>query len=633
MCGICGKIVFDNTSVDKGEILSMMSAMKHRGPDDDGTFVRGNIGLGHVRLSIIDLSDAGHQPMISKDGRYVIVYNGEIYNYIELRKQLAGKYQFHTDTDTEVLLNAYREWGDDCLKRLNGMFAFVVYDTRERSLFGVRDRFGIKPFYYYCDEKQFIFASEIPPILRLLDRSKIEPDDRTVFDYLVFNRTDQTERTFFNSVKKLQHGSKFTYKSGKLRFSRWYDLENNLDRPFESAQEYKETLSSAVGLRLRSDVPVGVCLSGGLDSSSIVSLILKDHNKNDINTFSAVYGAGKRGDESEFISEYDNQLNNMHFTHPTHDTLFADIPKLVNAHAEPVPDTSIYAQYKVMELAKQHVVVTLDGQGADEQLAGYHYFFGFYFKQLLQELSIQKLCSEMYFYLRNHRSLFGLKTFLYFLLPNSLKAQAKVSEIGYLNEDFQNNYKSGSAVTDVLYTSPNLQQALLNHFELKLEHLLKWEDRNSMNFSLESRVPFLDHRLVERTLATSSNELIQRGTTKHILRESMQGILPERIRNRSDKVGFSSPEAEWFRTPKFKDFFRDILNSNSFASRGYINKERAITLFESHLSGRIDVSREIWKWINLELWFRDFIDTKDEPTIIPFHPHSESSPQDVSVVS
>jgi len=393
MCGICGIINIDKQPVYETQLKTMMQKMKHRGPDDDGTFTCHNIGLGFVRLSILDLSAAGHQPMYSHDNRYVIVYNGEVYNYIELRKVLRHKYNFKTGTDTEVVLAAYQEWGEDCLHRFNGMFAFVIYDTQAKKVFGARDRFGIKPFYYYHDHNTFIFASEIPVILSASNK-KLGANDQVIFDYLAFNRTDQTQDTFFKNIYKLQHGHAFEIQNSEFRIKKWYDLKQHIGNSFNNPSEYKDIFSDAVKLRLRSDVPVGVCLSGGLDSSSIVSVLLNDFDKKDLNTFSAVYGKNETGDESVFISKYTDQLRNMYFTTPTADTLFVDKEKFIRAHAEPLPSTSPYAQYKVMEMAKKHVVVTLDGQGADEQLAGYHYFFGYYFKDLLCKIQMLKFLSE-----------------------------------------------------------------------------------------------------------------------------------------------------------------------------------------------------------------------------------------------
>lgn len=584
----------------------MMAVMKHCGPDDDEIFTDCNVGLGFVRLSILDLSSAGHQPMYSHDNRYVIVFNGEVYNYIELKKELKHKYQFITGTDTEVVLAAYQEWGENCLHRFNGMFAFVIYDIKRKEIFGARDRFGIKPFYYYQDQNRFIFASEIPPVLSALD-NKPAANEQVVFDYLAFNRTDQTQDTFYKNIYKLQHGHSFRIKNSEFRIKKWYDLKQHVGKPFYNPSEYKDLFSDAIKLRLRSDVPVGVCLSGGLDSSSIVSVLLNDFDKKDLNTFSAVYGKNEIGDESEFIAEYSDLLKNMYYTTPSAETLFADKEDFVRTHAEPIPSTSPYAQYKVMELAKNHVVVTLDGQGADEQLAGYHYFFGFYFKDLLCKLQMLKFLSETLYYLINHRSLYGLKTLAYFLLPKNLKATLRSSEHGYMNKDFANQYTSSNRIVANIYSSQSLNEALLDHFEYKLEHLLKWEDRNSMRFSLESRVPFLDHRLVERTLSTPANQIIHKGMTKHILREAMKGILPDSIRLRKDKMGFGTPQDKWFRTRQFSEYILDIINSNQFKAMGYIDQDKAMKLYQKHLNKEANIAKEIWKWINMDLWYREFV--------------------------
>jgi asparagine synthase (glutamine-hydrolysing) len=621
MCGICGIIRFDNKPVQEAPIRNMMRIMKHRGPDDEGVFLENNLGLGFVRLSIIDLTSAGHQPMLSNNERYVMVFNGEIFNYIELRKELEKKgIVFHTQTDSEVLLNAYIIWGEECMHRFNGMWAFVIYDRLEKKIFGARDRYGIKPFYYLNTSEYFAFASEIPPLLSLFNQ-KPKPDYQSIFDFLVFNRTDQTERTFFDEIKKLQHAHSVSFSAQSSIFNlqssikKWYDLRERVAsiKGFSDPKEYLELFSSAIGLRLRSDVPLGVCLSGGLDSSSIVSVLLKDYNKRDLNTFSAVYGKGQAADETQYINEYKPFLSNMFLITPSVETLQTDLACLIKAHAEPFPTTSPYAQFKVMELAKGKVVVTLDGQGADEELAGYHYFFGFFFKDLLKQGRLGKLSTEMIQYIFKHHSLYGLKNFLFFLLPVKIKTGLRVKEKGYLNLEFVEKYKNYNSIAGNLYNSGSLNDALIDHFEYKLEHLLKWEDRNSMWFSIEARVPFLDYRLVEKTLATSGDMIIRNGITKHPLRQSMLGILPEKIRIRKDKIGFETPQDEWFRKPEWNKLISDILNSKSFARRGIINPELAKALHNDHIKGRRDSSKEMWKWVHLELWFREYI---DQPILI-----------------
>jgi len=616
MCGICGIINLNNNPVKEGHIRNMMQVQKHRGPDDDGLFIKDNLGLGFVRLSILDLSAAGHQPMFSDDGVYVVVYNGEIFNYIELREELKQKgYFFKTDTDTEVLINSYKEWGEECQHKFNGMWAFAIYDIENNNIFISRDRYGIKPFYYYQDKNIFAFASEIPSLLKVIPQ-KAQANEQAIFDYLVFNRTDQNEETFFKNIFKLQHGHSLSIsainKTVKIDPPRqWYNLKEVVNKKRKTginADQFKQLFYDAIQLRLRSDVPVGVCLSGGLDSSAIVSTLLNEFDKKDLNTFSAVYEKGQFGDETAFIKLYEDALKNMFYTTPTSGSLLDDLKKYIKTHAEPIPATGPYAQYKVMELAQKHVVVTLDGQGADEMLGGYHYFFGFYFKDLLKQGRIIKLSQEIYHYLVVHISLFGIKTFVYFLLPKAIRTKVRVHEKNYINADFVKKFSKTNSIAGNLYAANSLNEALFNHFEYKLEHLLKWEDRNSMAFSLEARVPFLDHRLVEATLSADGSEIIKNGMTKHLLRVSMKGLLPEEIRLRKDKTGFDTPQDEWFRSPEFQSLVYEILNSSSFRNRGLINVDAVKTMYKRHLEHKTNSSKEIWKLIHLELWFREFID-------------------------
>ncbi|MCS6929968.1 MAG: asparagine synthase (glutamine-hydrolyzing) [Saprospiraceae bacterium] len=619
MCGIAGIIHLHGQPVEEAPLRAMMRAMKHRGPDDEGLFAEGSIGLGFVRLSILDLSPAGHQPMFSADGRYVIVFNGEIFNYIELREELKTMgLTFRTRTDTEVILAAWQVWGEAMLHRFNGMWAFVLYDRQTQTLFGARDRYGVKPFFYTQENDRILFGSDIRSITAVLGR-RPTPNHEAIFNFLAFNRTDYDDGTFLQEVKKLPHGHCFRlclalgapFEERQLRPKRWYNLRRELKEPFSSPEAYRALFASAVGLRLRSDVPVGVCLSGGLDSSSIVSVLLEDYQKRDLNTFSAVYGSGQHGDESTFIRLFEGKVAHMHFTRPDAESLLADLDDLTKAQYEPVPSSSTYAQYRVMKLAAGRVVVLLDGQGADEALGGYHYFFGFYFKYLARCLKIGSLASEIAHYLANHRSLYGLKTWVFFSLPPSWRTRARVLQRGYLHPDFYHAYAAHGAniISDELYGSCSLQEALINHFEYKLEHLLKWEDRNSMWFSLEARVPFLDYRLVERTLSLPDERILHRGMTKYILREAMRGSLPEPIRMRRDKIGFETPEAEWFRTPAFQQYITELLQSERYARRGVIDVSKAHHLYQKHLTRRGNYSREIWKWIHLDKWYCQFIET------------------------
>lgn len=400
MCGISGIINFNDRIVKENDIQNMMHIMKHRGPDDDGVFIDQSVGLGFVRLSILDLSSAGHQPMLSHDKRYVIVFNGEVYNYLEIREELEHKYSFRSGTDTEVILAAYEEWGEDCLNKFNGMFAIAIFDRETRELFVARDRFGIKPFYYYVDSERFIFASEIKSLLPLIEN--IQANDEIIYDYLLFNRTDHSQATFFKGIRKLQHGSWLKLRDKNFTQKRWYNLYDKLKYGQElTPDQYRKLFQDSLRLRLRADVPIGVSLSGGLDSSSIVAALIEDFKLDGLNTFSAVFGMNETSDESEYIDEFRPIVKNMFFTSPDSTSFFKDFKIFIDAHNEPVPDTGPYVQYKVMELASNNVTVTLDGQGADEQLAGYHYFYGSYYIELVKQFKLGIFFRENFQYLES----------------------------------------------------------------------------------------------------------------------------------------------------------------------------------------------------------------------------------------
>lgn len=607
MCGICGIVHFDGHPADRADIERMMLKMKHRGPDDEGVYLDKNVGLGFVRLSILDLSPAGNQPMQSKSGRYVILFNGEIFNYLEIKQSLSAKYSFLSGSDTEVILAAYQEWGRECVERFNGMWAFVIYDKYTGTLFVSRDRFGIKPFYYYTDGRIFVFASDIPPILEVLG-SKPAPDDQLIYDFLAFSRTNHTSGTFFKGIKKLRHAHNMTIEGKSINLYKWYDLRGKRDEGFADEDQFRDSLILSIRQQLRSDVPVGACLSGGLDSSTIVSLAMKYFSPPEIDAFSAVYEKGMHCDESEFIDEYKDLVKNIHFAKPTAYSLHDQLDEYVQAMVEPVPNTSEFAEFKVMEIAKKHCKVVLNGQGADEEMAGYLVFFGYYFKELLTGFKWIKLIDEIRSYKKIHPSNAGLKSFAFFLLPAKLKSRGNFLKKDSIARDFARQFTASPELSDGLYGSNTLTQALLNHFEFKLEHHLIWADRSGMWFSVETRFPFLDHRFVEKILSTPSDKILENGVTKRILRESMKGILPEKIRTRMDKIGYETPEADWFRQPIFRDFISHLITSESFRGRKYFDLEKVSGLYRKHLDGTIDVSQDIWKWINLELWFRKFID-------------------------
>lgn len=608
MCGISGIYNFSSTA-SKANICEMIKNSRHRGPDGEGYFIHNNIALGHTRLSIIDLSNNANQPFVSLDQNYIIVFNGEIYNYLELRKELEKDFVFRTESDTEVLLNSYIKWGEEALHKFNGMFAFAIYNKNTGDLFCARDRFGVKPFYYFLNESKFIFASEPNAIISILD-DKVNPNGQQIYDYLIHNRTDYDNSTFFKEIKKLLHGHKLSIKNNVLNIKKWYDLAIQTNCAYVSSSEYLKGLTDSIKLRLRSDVPVGLTLSGGLDSSSIASILSEKLNRPDIHTFSAVYGAGKKGDESKFIDLYEQILPNRHLIYPKVKEFLEDMDDFINTQQEPVGSSSIYASYKIMKEANMKVKVMLNGQGADEALAGYHDMFGNYFLELFKKFKWCSLFTEVVSYIKKHKSVYGIKAFVFFLLPKKLQSKIRINNKGFVENSFVKKYSDSSQIPQKIYGSKSLNSVLIDHFEYKLEHLLKWDDRNTMRFGIEARNPFLDYNLVENSIHSASSFKIKNGFTKKIFRDAMSGILPDKIRLRIDKVGFETPEDEWFRTEGFKELIFGILNSESFASRKIIDIDKAKSLYNLHLSGKINISREIWKWINLEMWMRKYFDNR-----------------------
>lgn len=623
MCGVAGIVRFDKSKVNKVQVQAMLKTIKHRGPDDEGAIIDGNIGLGHVRLSILDLSSAGKQPMMDPSGRYVIAQNGEAYNYIELREELQSLgYTFTTQTDTEVVLTGYIAWGEHVLEKINGMFAMAIYDKQEQTLFIARDRFGVKPLYYHVGDEQMVFASEIPAILEALPE-KPKANENAIFDYLVFNRTDQTEETFFSNIYKLQHGCcmtidlKQSYTKENLPIRKWYDLAERVKAlknegvsvlgKEDAEKRYMELFKRAIELRLRSDVPWGVCLSGGLDSSAITATIIKELKEPNVHSFSAVYQKGCWADESPFIEEFEGIVPNMHYVHPDSNGLLAHLNDYVRIQGEPTPTTSPYALYCVLEEASKYVKVILDGQGSDEALAGYEYIPGLYYKSLFTHFKWWRLAKEIVQYVRLHKSWRHVKYMAFFILPSRMRTKVRVMQRGYINPDFVARHKD-SVIADKLYGANTMTEMLVNHFEYKLEHLNKWGDRDTMAFGVEGRSPFLDKDLVEYSIALKDELKIKGGYTKYILREVMKGIMPEKVRTRVDKKGFTVPQDEWSRTEEFQKVVMDILQSESFANRGFFNPDEAIKLYKRHLTKEINIFKDIWKWINLELWYRQYID-------------------------
>lgn len=615
MSRISGIVQHSQKTICSKQMESMIDHMKQRGSNGNGYYLVNNIGLGCVFLNESKSVPEQSFPVTDKSQRYTIVFNGKLYNDAELRDKLQVLgHEFLSQTDDELLLYAYISWGEKMLDELDGVFALAIYDREEQTLFLARDRFGVKPLYYSVTDQGFVFASEILPILSVLS-TKLSANEHAIFDYLVFNRTDQTEQTFFNGIYKLQHGCcmtldcKQSYTKDSLPIIKWYDLAKHVQGKTicKDKDEYMRLLTRAIQKRLPSDLSWGVGLSGGLDSSAITSTVVNVLKEKNVHSISAVYGKESSADESTFIDCFEGIVPNMHYAHPNADTLYAHLNDYVRIQGEPTPTSSPFANYCVMQEAKNYIRVVLDGQGADEALSGYEYIPGLYYKTLLTQFRWITLAKELVRYARLHRSVRHIKYMLFFMLPSKTRTKVRVTQRAYMNPDFVARHQN-SVIADKLYGANTMQEMLIGHFEYKLEHLLKWGDRISMAFSMESRQPFLDKDLVEYSLKIEDNAKIHNGYTKYILREVMQGIMPEPVRTRVDKKGFSVPQDEWFRTEKFQKLIMDILQSESFAKRGFVIPKEAIRLYKKHLVGKVNVSKDIWKWINLELWFREFID-------------------------
>ncbi|UCC38805.1 MAG: asparagine synthase (glutamine-hydrolyzing) [Candidatus Aminicenantes bacterium] len=640
MCGIAGILNRKKGNVSKDLLESMAITLSHRGPDGEKFMIlnsqnkkwsllsrnephdtKGDIGFAHRRLSIIDLSELASQPMSDEENNIWIVHNGEIFNYLEIKEDLIKLgHRFRTQSDTEVIIEAYKEYGKDCLGKLNGMWAFVLYDLKRNTIFGARDRFGIKPFYYHSSDEYFAFSSEIKALLRLPWVSR-EPFLPVIKDYLYYSRVNTSKFTFFKGIYELEAGHLFEIDLNAgfhLKISKWWDLRENLsplpENKMDKFEKFRELLLSSIKLRLRSDVPVGTCLSGGLDSSAIVSLANPFLDEGNQKTFSAVH-PGYKLDESTYVDEIAKNYNVIPYKLSFNGkNLLNDLEDLLNAHDEPFTSTSIYAQWKVFQFAKQNgVTVTLDGQGADELLAGYPYFKIAYWSELIQKLDIARLFGEL-----SSESISIPQSILSFFMSFSgflphrrMIALAELKDPQYRTNWINKYYfkKTPLPPSPIKRTFiSRLNQRLYEIFTCDgLPGLIRYADRNSMAHSLESRMPFLDYRLVSYVFSLSSDSKINNGLSKYILRKALMKDIPAKISERRDKIGFETPEAEWFRD-ELRSFMADIVHSKSLKNRNYYDVNNLKRLLEKHSKGTINASRPLWRAINLELWHRKYID-------------------------
>jgi asparagine synthase (glutamine-hydrolysing) len=584
MCGIAGIISTDRSRISIQRLKKMTDTLVHRGPEAETFWTEQYTGFGHRRLCIIDLTAGGAQPMHYLN-RYTIIYNGEIYNYRELREDLEKKgYQFHSASDTEVLLAAYACYKEGCLQHLDGMFAFALWDETEKMLFAARDRFGEKPFYYFQDEKrsEFIFASEIKALFAAGVRNDYHGSMLLNFLGLGFiEHPLEKSKTFYKNIFSLAPGHYLKLQPGKRPDVKcWWKL-NKMQATMcsgDAQTRFSNLLEASVNRRLRSDVPIGTSLSGGLDSSSIIAAAARFPEKSYTHkSFSAVF-PGYIKDESDYIRLVSNQYKlESYFSTPDSATLAADFKRFMYFHEQPVSTASAYAQYKVYELAKQQqVTVLLDGQGADEILAGYTKYTHWYLQELWRT-DFRRFRKEIYALKKNGAPInWNFRNILASWLPSltakklSDKAAGTVQNTSYLDMSFV-----AANTDDTSFYKPEVRSLNdLLHFNVTnfgLGELLRYADSNSMAHSREVRLPFLNHELVAFVFSLPSTLKIHDGWSKWLLRKSMEKNLPSAIVWRKEKVGFEPPEKIWMRHPivqemvmesKMKLVGRQVLNAS-----------------------------------------------------------------------
>ena len=656
MCGIAGILAREGGArpVTIGELRAMGRRLRWRGPDDEGYLLedpggarwlgggpdtaletydsalayaprRGDpppglearLGLAFRRLSILDLSPAGHQPMCDPTGRHWLVFNGEIYNYVELRAELASLgHAFRTTGDSEVLLAAYRQWGEEMLPRLNGMWGLALWDATECRLFLARDRFGVKPLNYREAEGRFAFASELKPLVLTGAR---RPRLAAIYDLLARDWVDHTPETFFEGVFQLPAGHCLTADARGVRQRRWWDLDPSRRVRLPGAravEEFRALFVDAVKIRLRSDVPVGACLSGGLDSTAIAVTAgrLLPHP---LRAFSVAYDEGPAFDERPWIAAAVRAAGaEPAIAVPDGRDLWQVFDDLVWHQEEPAAGPGLYSQWHVMRLAGRGagagMKVLLDGQGGDELLAGYHRYYFPYLRDLLARGHFAEFARAFWGVAVGQR--LGLaqtaaKVALPFLPPAAFDwgrrtfGQGKDRVLGAALRPLRAQEprppaRFGGALSDQLAWDMSARF---------LPSLLRYEDRNSMAFSIETRLPFLDYRLAEFVFSLADEERMCTATTKHLLRRAMAPELPSEVSARRDKMGYETPTDVWLRTREGARARELLLGAGARCST-YLERGAVARELEAYLAGRRDIGLQVWRWLHLELWLRAFFD-------------------------
>ena len=643
MCGISGIFNLDGSLINPETLLTMNNTIRHRGPDDEGYFFRTwqssnpqlysgddstpsikrkyphlrestptNFAMGFRRLSIIDLSEHGHQPMQDESKRYTLVFNGEIYNYLELREQLTDLgYTFESNSDTEVLLKMYIEYQDSCFEMLNGMWAIAIWDNELEKVTLCRDRWGIKPLCYYYDNQSLIFGSEEKQIISA--GITVSPNYDMMYRYLnLGSMVRYRDETFYQEIKLLVPGTIMKVTQHSIESFSYYNMDvskfEKYDKSFEQArEEYQHLFSKAVKLRMRSDVDVGSCLSGGLDSSAIVCQASQARTKQ-IKTFSAYYPQSKEYDERKWIEIVNNAYGcKGHLLSPTDKEVATEFKRITYLHDGPVIGSSPVSQYFVMKKVKENgISVVLDGQGSDELTAGYNHAFYRYYADLIKQREFSRLSAELPEYLRHQQkgSSFSKLSKILFTLINK-ESTLYNYEIRKLNPEVMfSRYRK-----DIISEVQDLSCSKLSNFQFNLlrkiflPSLLHFEDRNSMAFSIESRVPFLDVDLVEFAFSLPSHFKIRGAQGKYIHRQSLKNKVPEAIYNRKDKVNFSAPgEIIWLRKA-MKESLKTTFNSAFFTKSKLFDTIKLGEIVHNYLLGENKHATLVWKLYALGVWY------------------------------
>lgn len=635
MCGLAGRIGLNQNSIDVAPLANMMDVVHHRGPNAQGyalfdiggsPAVSGTnsrdlenrnwpnirVAWGHRRLSIIDLSSAANQPMSYEDESYWLVFNGAIYNYIELREELlSAGLSFRTDSDTEVILAAYHHWGDQCVEHFNGMFAFAILDRPRRRVLCCRDRLGIKPFYYAIHDGVLSFGSEIKQLLEAGIPRKANP--RRVFDYMIVGSTDHHEETCFAGVQQLMPGHRMTIEldqsQAPIRLEEYWSLQRDetiarlpID---EVSQRVRELLHDSVRLRMRCDVPLGSCLSGGLDSSTVVMLMsrIRAEQGKDFEQHTFTYRpSDAKIDESRYAQLVSQQIQaKRHIRTISPEEVFEKLDTFLWHEEEPIGDLTHFARSQVMALARERgVTVVLDGQGGDELFLGYPRYYVPTFLGYWQQQGFGKAVREFRLATK-HSSLSPMRLAASSLLFGNVSLRTQFFRrraLRWINPSFLARH-SVREVAEAHHLSRDLWEMQRRDMQIQLPHLLRHEDRDSMASSIEARTPLLDHRLVEFVMSLGAHAKIHDGWTKYCLRTAMEGILPPEIQWRRDKLGFAVPTSTWMQ--RVSSYAREWLQGD-LASEQFIDCDK---LRRGLASGKLK-DKTLWRIVSLEKTMRIF---------------------------